>query len=595
MKSRSFTIVDIPDPRKIEARFVYNFFTRDERINDSGDPRVRGIANKNLQRMINAGSLDLEVPRYVEISFDEVHFDAGNYGDSAAQILLDKSILPKIDSEETITNVGFAALRETDDASSLRIKQKIEALSKSLGISFTDSEQSKKIADSLGVSQSQIQQILSPLKDPSLLLVNSKNASENESTVFQMASLAKIHSQINKRLMSAAVRGADDVSPLSKNSVISQAKSISEKFVSEADQFFLVDSDVEPVIQPFSQPVETTDQKKILGAAVIGYVVVRHQYGDTGELIGSRVFVLPGRSNNKYLDSEVLYGTSYSYEVRTIAKIDAVVEGNLLFDEGQDLEEKTNWRIDFLVSSRPSSSVRVRTEEFQAPNEPDGLFYRFNYDEGRGLIMTWQIPSGRSRDTKYFQVFRRKTIFDPFVCIAQIDFDDSMVRNVLREQVRSDRIFSYPGATTFYQDKNFSRDSKYIYAVAAVDAHGFSSGYSAQTEIGFDKIKNSLVMRSISRGGAPKQYPNFYVDPREDDNVLVDSFSQDAIFDSGHKKMTIYFTPDARVLQTGNGDSENAFVTDAQKGKYSLHFINLDLQKAATTTIAISDLRKSTH
>jgi hypothetical protein len=595
LKSRSFTIVDIPDPRKIEARFVYNFFTRDERINDSGDPRVRGIANKNLQRMINAGSLDLEVPRYVEISFDEVHFDAGNYGDSAAQILLDKSILPKIDSEETITNVGFAALRETDDASSLRIKQKIEALSKSLGISFTDSEQSKKIADSLGVSQSQIQQILSPLKDPSLLLVNSKNASENESTVFQMASLAKIHSQINKRLMSAAVRGADDVSPLSKNSVISQAKSISEKFVSEADQFFLVDSDVEPVIQPFSQPVETTDQKKILGAAVIGYVVVRHQYGDTGELIGSRVFVLPGRSNNKYLDSEVLYGTSYSYEVRTIAKIDAVVEGNLLFDEGQDLEEKTNWRIDFLVSSRPSSSVRVRTEEFQAPNEPDGLFYRFNYDEGRGLIMTWQIPSGRSRDTKYFQVFRRKTIFDPFVCIAQIDFDDSMVRNVLREQVRSDRIFSYPGATTFYQDKNFSRDSKYIYAVAAVDAHGFSSGYSAQTEIGFDKIKNSLVMRSISRGGAPKQYPNFYVDPREDDNVLVDSFSQDAIFDSGHKKMTIYFTPDARVLQTGNGDSENAFVTDAQKGKYSLHFINLDLQKAATTTIAISDLRKSTH
>lgn len=595
MKSRSFTIVDVPEPRKVEAKFVYNFFTSDERINSTGDPRVRGIANKNLQKMINAGSLNLEVPRYVEVSFDEVHIDAGNYGDAASQILFDKSILSKIDSEETITNVGFAALRETDDRSTLRIKQKFEALSKALGIEFTDSEQTKKIASTLGVSQSRIQEILSPLKDPSLLLVNAKKIPNNDSSVFQMASMAKIHSQINKRLMSAVLHGADDTSPLSKNSVISQAKSISEKFVSEADQFLLSDLDVEPAFQPLNQPIETTDPKKILGASVIGYVVIRHQYGDEGELIGSRAFVLPGRSNNKYIDSEILYGTSYSYEIRAIVKVDAVVEGSILFDEGQDLENKTNWRIDFLVSSRPSCSIRVRTEEFQAPNEPDGLFYRFNYDASQGLIMTWQIPSGRSRDTKYFQVFRRKTIFDPFVCIAQIDFDDSIVRNVLREQVRSDRIFSYPGATTFYQDVNFTRESKYIYAVVAIDAHGFSSGYSVQTEVGFDKIKNALVMRSISRGGAPKQYPNFYVDPREDNNVLVDSFSQDAIFDSGHKKMTIYFTPDARVLQTGNGDSENAFVTNMQNGTYSLHFINLDLQKAATTTVTIADLRKSTH
>ena len=380
MKSRSFTIVDVPEPRKVEAKFVYNFFTSDERINSTGDPRVRGIANKNLQKMINAGSLNLEVPRYVEVSFDEVHIDAGNYGDAASQILFDKSILSKIDSEETITNVGFAALRETDDRSTLRIKQKFEALSKALGIEFTDSEQTKKIASTLGVSQSRIQEILSPLKDPSLLLVNAKKIPNNDSSVFQMASMAKIHSQINKRLMSAVLHGADDTSPLSKNSVISQAKSISEKFVSEADQFLLSDLDVEPAFQPLNQPIETTDPKKILGASVIGYVVIRHQYGDEGELIGSRAFVLPGRSNNKYIDSEILYGTSYSYEIRAIVKVDAVVEGSILFDEGQDLENKTNWRIDFLVSSRPSCSIRVRTEEFQAPNEPDGLFYRFNYE-----------------------------------------------------------------------------------------------------------------------------------------------------------------------------------------------------------------------
>lgn len=593
MKSRSFTIIDVPDPRRIDAKFVYNFFTPDERVNDSGDPRVKGVANKDLQRLVNANSLNLEVPRYVEISFDEVSVAAGNFGDASNQLSLDKNILSKIDSEETITNVGFLALRETDDNSNIRIKQKIDALSKVFETDFKDSDQSKKIAEKLGVSQADIQHIITPLNDPSLLLVNSRSPENQALNILDLVSSSKIQSQINKRLMSAAVNGADDTSPLSKNSIIEQAKALSKAFISESQQFLLLDSDKEPMIQPFDQPVETTEKRKILGVAVIGYAVIRHQYGDDGSLVGSRVFVLPGSSNNKYIDTEILYGTSYSYEVRSIVRVDCILNGSLLLENGSDTNDKVNWRINFLVASRPSSSVRVKAEEFQPPNAPDGLFYRFNYDVGRGLIITWQIPSGKSRDTKYFQVFRRKTIFEPFVCIAQIDFDDSLVRSLLPEQVRSDRIFSYPGATTFYHDKSFSRDDKYIYAVTAVDAHGFTSSYSAQTEVGFDKIKNVITLKSLSRAGAPKQYPNFFVDPRLDENIFVDSFSQDAIFDSGHKRMTVYFTPDARVLQSGKNDTENVFVTNEKNGKYSLHFINLDVQKSATVTMRISDLRKS--
>jgi len=41
--SRRFALVDLPDPNNIEAKFVYNFFTQDERYNNAGDARVPGI------------------------------------------------------------------------------------------------------------------------------------------------------------------------------------------------------------------------------------------------------------------------------------------------------------------------------------------------------------------------------------------------------------------------------------------------------------------------------------------------------------------------------------------------------------------------
>jgi hypothetical protein len=56
--------------------------------------------------------------------------------------------------------------------------------------------------------------------------------------------------------------------------------------------------------------------------------------------------------------------------------------------------------------------------------------------------------------------------------------------------------------------------------------------------------------------------------------------------------MTIYFTPDARIAKTSTGETEDVFYTDNQQGSYSLHLINLDVQKSDTATISVKDLRK---
>ena len=118
-----------------------------------------------------------------------------------------------------------------------------------------------------------------------------------------------------------------------------------------------------------------------------------------------------------------------------------------------------------------------------------------------------------------------------------------------------------------------------------------TSGYSAQTLVGFDKTKNILTLKNISKPDAPKQHPNFFIHPDLDDNLAVDSFSQDAIFDSGHMKMDVYFTPDAKIIETSAGKKSNIISTDNDQGKYKVHVLNLDLQKSTTVELKVDDLQ----
>jgi hypothetical protein len=603
VKSRYFTIVDVPEPKNLKVDFIYNFFVSDEKINDSGDLRISQDP-AYYQKLVDTKSIKAEVPRYVEISFEPVNLQINNYLDAGAKNVNFTNFLEKIDSEETITNDGFASISDADRNARQRIKQKIDAVSKVFGVKFSDSEQSKKISQYLGVKQSDVQSIITPLNEPKKLLVNQLPKFSEIDDIFDKASFFKLSAQVNKRLAGVSVNSADDVSPLSKVSIEKQIKKKSAEFVSLASQGSLNIADIEPVIQPIEK-ISTEKDVKLLGASAVGYIINRKQINNDGTPIPDRnkTFYLRGSENTRYIDTQVLYGSYYTYQVRAIFRIDAIL------DDGGE-----NSQVAFLVASKTVTTKILKTEEYEPPNEPDGVFYTFNYDAEKGLVIRWQIPSGRSRDTKYFQVFRRKTIYEPFVCIAQLDFDDSVLRTSLNEQVRKDRVYYSNGPVTFFEDKSFKRDSKYIYAVSAIDAHGYSSGYSVQTEVGFDRMKNSLTLRMISRAGAPKQYPNFYVDPRLDDNIAVDSFSQDALLDSGHKKIEVYFTPDAKVMATSEGFEESVFLTDQSsasesqaelygstvsvenfsvKGSYFLHIINIDLQKSSQVKIGIDDLRKN--
>ena len=117
--------------------------------------------------------------------------------------------------------------------------------------------------------------------------------------------------------------------------------------------------------------------------------------------------------------------------------------------------------------------------------------------------------------------------------------------------------------------------------MCSIDAHGFSSDYSAQFEISFDITLNKLIKKLISSYGAPKSYPNMY--------LLQDLFI-DTIKTSGASQLRVIFNPEYIKLYDVQKNNLNLIATDKTNGIYKLQLINVDLQKQQILDIGISDL-----
>ena len=575
---------DVPDPKDINARFVYNFFVPNEGTDTSGMPRFQGIVTSKTQREINDRTMEALLPRYVEIDFTPVHAGHDNINDLPLQNVLSEN-KSFVQSEETITTPGDVSCTYSDPNIKPRISKKANLLAKILG---ETSNMTMKKVDAINEfddsMDTQTLQDLISLEDKSGVISVNEVGDLSEDPIFTKASLSSIDMILDRRTMRPLFVGDYSSSSFTKSELDDMSENDALFYLPVASDDSGERSDEPDLNVLYSEKVENSSDS--VNSMTVGYIVEREEERFDGTTEDRKKYYIDGVDSTRFLDTRIRYGSTYKYSLRTVALVEMTIESN-----GEQNLEPGFYRVLSLISSKPSPPKIVPAIERVPPLEPDGVFYRFNYDDGAGLFIRWQIPAGKQRDVKYFQIFRRKSINEPFTCIAEIDFNDATQKLPRYEKVSDDRIIKEKAPMTSFLDTKFNRSSSYIYAVCAVDAHGLSSGYSAQSLVSFDTISNSIQLKNISRASAPKQYPNFFIDPDLDTNIAVDSLTQDSMMVSKKFKINVYFDPDTVEFTKKDGTKLPLLATDNSQGVYKLHLLNIDRQKSQVLEIKIDDLR----
>jgi len=142
-----------------------------------------------------------------------------------------------------------------------------------------------------------------------------------------------------------------------------------------------------------------------------------------------------------------------------------------------------------------------------------------------------------------------------------------------------------------YTDYRFNISNSPIYALASVDAHGMTSNLSKQLQFTYNKRKNTISVKLISIGGAPKHYPNIYINR----DTFVDIMKS-----SGKNRMNVFFNPEYYQVFKNNIDENNQteiineknlnlIAANAIKPTYSIQILNIDNQKDQIINIRVKD------
>lgn len=628
--TRSFVLSKISRPANLVATFKYNFFTADERISEDGlsrfdssgflkevDPVTgnRLIVDKQ-GRLVEELSANAAIPRYVEINFSPADDVIVPY--SSEPVDIEKiSKAGKLNRVEDMSSPLDAHMKFIDLNLASRLTKKLELLSivkhnyENYSVAGDEATFSNTVFTTEGLASiktalvaryntpgldehwSEAQQILNDLinvnRVPDLAVVNEVGSSLSAKTLDEASSLL-FQGTIDSRVLKEAVDSDSTRNYFSRRKMQDfvnknlTPKQMQQRFPSDSDP--MLDS-----AYPRMANLSAAGDKKTLGVRHIGYIIERFEGQET--LVGNQpesTFFVNSADVNSFVDTKIKYGATYYYSVRAAYEIK--ISTKVLVSKS--VVERTGL---IYLASQPTDPVFVTCEEQIPPEPPDGIFYKFNYSSRRGLIITWQYPVGTQRDVKYFQIFRRSTINEAFTCIAELDFDNSFIRVGKREAVRPDKIIKLDKMRLFYEDPEFNKASSYIYAVASVDAHGYTSGYSNQVHVSFDPLKNNVMLKAISPSGAPKQYPNFYVDPDMDDNVSVNTLTQDVMKSSLKRNIYVYFDADAINSRLSTGQETKILrlkqESDGSGGIYKLLLINTDRQKSESVEIYVEDVRTS--
>lgn len=380
------------------------------------------------------------------------------------------------------------------------------------------------------------------------------SATSPKSTEFDAARTAIARARINTRVINDIVRKmasgsfspmASSANTLIRSTLAAQRSAINGGWIQ----------------QPPTLSVGTFTPTTTARASVTwrGVIIERTQVDVSEKRLAKTTSYLPSADKIVYRDPAVRYGATYRYVVSTVCDvtIPAISDSGVL---GM-----------VTVACRSNGTIAdVMCVENVPPPPPADLNVTY---VNRALLLTWCMPVNVQRDITRFQVFKRRSLHVPFTLLAELNFGAYTVVN----GERPSPAYAVSEPTMQYVDGSFSPGD--IYAIASIDAHGLTSGYSQQLQA---TLRNDRAfVRRIVPSGCPKAYPNLFYES--------DPFP-DVIFEQGKTSIDIAFTPQHLSVQGARGASEQVVVTDTQ-GHYALQVVSLDAQVARTIKITIADAR----
>lgn len=589
LPSVKFAIVDAPEVTDLSVRFVYNFFVPDESVNDSGVVSQKFIAEKTAidfkQSFIDSANFNRFVPRYNRITWKPgLVSNADKLPNVSVANNLDKIYNETSFAIEQFSSVQFqdTNLRDRSRFFISRLAEEIDGRDSQEDFSLMDIARIVNEKTPNSISPEIITQGLDTSGEASgQLFFDAKTGRQIDTAanIFQESAQIGFRSQINNKVLSKVIRTTTDSVLSTTNqdllATLNNAKQIQEKSIAQNPGTLLDGRDFDFEVRDFIsvEAIDTDGFEPI--SKIVGYIINKTEITADGLIVVHKPIVVESPFANSTVDLKIKYGSRYEYTIQSVT---------LMKIQAEDVQEGQIVAVSFLVSSKPSFIRSIAAREDVPPPPPSDFNVEWNYDKAMPRL-SWNFPVNSQRDIKYFQVFKRSTISEPFQLVKMYDFDDSVQPVELTETPEPRLVEKLTSPKNYYHDMKYDFDKtgqapSVIYAVCALDAHGFSSGYSMQFRVKFDRFKNRLTKEVVSNSGAPKAYPNM--------NLLTDTFV-DSIRDSNHKKLRVVFNPEFLKAVDSKGN-DLKLIKSGEGTKYRLQMINVDLQEQKVFDIEIKDL-----
>lgn len=621
--SRPADKINLPEVIDAKATFIYNYYTRDERVREgTSDLKDRILSlDASLTDEIFYQVKNKKTPRYVKIKIKPPRIDENLINTVPLNQLgidLEKS-LNLIVTEGATSSQIFTGVEIIDTGRESNLYSMLRGT-----MFFSDIETGKSSQKEAAAQLHNTLQEKGGLsgQDKKIIVEALSNiASEGynlaptdvppDVAAFASDPLGKqsFSVQFNNLLMADVIENSIIIPDNTFQDEIRSLKAFSREIKKEiiasippphtfreADYDLQVDAVQQRAIVGSSNYIERI-KKQYPKIKFTGYLIEKYEVlpDESVDFLG-RLFI-QGHNSTSAIDNNVRYGAAYFYKIRTVCLIETIASS----ENRNDSSLNQNVIAKMLMASEGTLAT-VTCVENVPPPPPVSMRATFDFETIKPRI-SWQFPLNKQRDIKRFQIFKRFSINEPFTLLKEYDFDNSVIRGAVTEIAPKENIISIPKPVLSFVDTSHEEGEKPIYAIACVDAHGMSSNYGPQVKVERDRYTNVVTRTVISGPNAPKPYPNLFIN--------VDAF-QDCIKVSGYDRIKVLLDPEyykltrtkeniSRVRATANDFSFataeqvtneidlGLLAIDPNNFRYKLHFMNIDNQKDATVKIKLQN------